>query len=890
MWLFLLVVASGLVGFYFPFLINQHNFYLSDASLYFEPLIRFLADSFRQLKIPLWNPLVYCGTSQIAIISPGIFYPPNWLHAVLPFSPALAINLIFHQTICALGAYLLIMSFGWGAPSAYIAGFICSFTGYMFSLQANYTLVETASWIPLSLWSINRISDTKTAPASQTLQSLMLAIVVVFMLVASGRPELSEPAILVLLFSVLIRYIRSFKDNWKNAARVALLQLMAIGVALMLIAPAILPALEWKSLSARHHSLKASEIFLWSANWYDLLSMIFAQPLGDLSLLYSKYLGLVATRQNYIPYLASAFVGPAALTLGLFGVVDRSFKWRWLVLAIFGASLIMACGLYTPLAPWLINNVPILAIYRYPVKLLIFAVFAIAIFAARGLWAINNQKIGKKGQVFVLTIWSCMLAFLISLLIPQVAAAITKLWVTSALQERAMVALKLIARSGIVGCIVGISISLLSTLCLDKKLSKTTFTTIVISVLFASLLSSAVIFHRHFAEATFYSQESYIKTACTKLDEQENLKEEAQKAEAANLAIKLQAIRIKRSHQYPRPGYDTSPISTSESASDESPITYTAGQAIDSRVLPLYFGPLSCPRWYQGTGKYVTPRWYHYSREMLVPNCNMDFGMPSSFGYEAAETQDYRKLYISVLKRSNAWTLPISSPSSEAFAWTKSDLPLSLFCKMTATKYAFTQVFGHDWRQLPLLDANYFDLVKEDKVMNVRIWRVKEKMPRAYFSDSWTYAASHEDVLNKMIYPDQSGFDPKLNLFLEHIQTKSDPFTSTSRRHHRSVSQLIFVQDQPEHILLNVRCSVPGFLVLADHYWPGWQATIDARPTKIYRANGILRAVFVPPGAHLVEFNYHPRCLYEGFMLSWFALAVIFGLTATSIVLPKLRS
>ncbi len=834
---------------------------------------------------------MYCGTAQIAIISPGIFYPPNWLHTILPFSPALAISLILHQTVCALGAYLLIASFGWGVPAAYIAGFICSFTGYMFSLQANYTLVETACWIPLSLWAINRIGQTdesKPAKSGRAFQSLFIAIGATFMLMAAGRPELSEPAILVLLVSIVITFIRTFKSNWKGSARVAILQLMAIGIACMLIAPAILPALEWKSLSVRSHSLKASEVFLWSANWYDLLCIIFAQPLGDLSMLYSKYLGLVATRPNYIPYLSSAFVGPAAFTLALFGIVDRSFKWRWLVLAILGASLIMACGLYTPLAPWLINNVPVLAIYRYPVKLLVFAVFAIAVFAARGLWAINNQKIGKKGQIFVLTIWSCLLAGLISLLIPSVAQAITKSWVANAaIHNQAMVALKLIARTGITGCIVGIAISLLSTLCLDKKMSKTTFSTIAISVVFASLLSSAVIFHRHFSESNFYSGDSYLKTACEKLNKLEELELDAK---AAALKLEAEKDRLRRRWRYGAKPIEPKKLDLDNPGDDLAPITYTAGQSVDSRVLPLYFGPLNCPRWYQGTGRFVTPRWYQYSREMLVPNCNMDFGMPSSFGYEAAETQDYRKLYTSVLKRSNAWTLPISSPSSEALAWTKSDMPLALFCRMTATKYAFTQVFGNDWLPQPILDRNYFDLLKEDKVMNVRIWRVKEKMPRAYFSDSWTYAASHDDVLNKMIYADQSGFDPKLNLLLEHIETKSDPFTSTSHRHHRSVSQLIFVQDQAEHLLLNVRASVPGFLVLADHYWPGWQATVDTRPAKIYRANGILRAVFVPPGAHLVEFNYQPRCLYQGYLLSWFAIALIFGLALTSIILPRLRS
>jgi hypothetical protein len=48
------------------------------------------------------------------------------------------------------------------------------------------------------------------------------------------------------------------------------------------------------------------------------------------------------------------------------------------------------------------------------------------------------------------------------------------------------------------------------------------------------------------------------------------------------------------------------------------------------------------------------------------------------------------------------------------------------------------------------------------------------------------------------------------------------------------------------------------FLVVNDLYFPGWRATVDASPTRIYPANCVMRGVVVPAGATTVEFHYVP--------------------------------
>ena len=63
-----------------------------------------------------------------------------------------------------------------------------------------------------------------------------------------------------------------------------------------------------------------------------------------------------------------------------------------------------------------------------------------------------------------------------------------------------------------------------------------------------------------------------------------------------------------------------------------------------------------------------------------------------------------------------------------------------------------------------------------------------------------------------------------------------------------------------ENTLVRAEADAPdgGWLVLADVWYPWWRATVDGAPVEILRANGMFRAVFVPPGRHRVDFSFHP--------------------------------
>jgi len=60
-------------------------------------------------------------------------------------------------------------------------------------------------------------------------------------------------------------------------------------------------------------------------------------------------------------------------------------------------------------------------------------------------------------------------------------------------------------------------------------------------------------------------------------------------------------------------------------------------------------------------------------------------------------------------------------------------------------------------------------------------------------------------------------------------------------------------------IRLRTRSAGDGFLVAGDTWYPGWEATIDGHPARLYPADVAFRGLQVPAGDHRVEMRFAPR-------------------------------
>jgi len=106
-----------------------------------------------------------------------------------------------------------------------------------------------------------------------------------------------------------------------------------------------------------------------------------------------------------------------------------------------------------------------------------------------------------------------------------------------------------------------------------------------------------------------------------------------------------------------------------------------------------------------------------------------------------------------------------------------------------------------------------------------------------------------------------SDFDPAKLVYLQGAvqPTAADP----------GASPATVTQSDTETVTVQVRTTGAGYLVLADAYYPGWQATLDGRAVPVLQADLAFRAVYLPDGgAHTVTFHYVPAYWWYGWLIA----------------------
>lgn len=83
------------------------------------------------------------------------------------------------------------------------------------------------------------------------------------------------------------------------------------------------------------------------------------------------------------------------------------------------------------------------------------------------------------------------------------------------------------------------------------------------------------------------------------------------------------------------------------------------------------------------------------------------------------------------------------------------------------------------------------------------------------------------------------------------------------------------VRYAPNQATVRASMSAPGLLVLSDGYSDDWNVTVDGQPAPLYRANYVLRGVWLPAGEHVVVFSYRPQAFLIGGAISLATLVVL---------------
>ncbi len=99
---------------------------------------------------------------------------------------------------------------------------------------------------------------------------------------------------------------------------------------------------------------------------------------------------------------------------------------------------------------------------------------------------------------------------------------------------------------------------------------------------------------------------------------------------------------------------------------------------------------------------------------------------------------------------------------------------------------------------------------------------------------------------------------------------------------------------QPDALIYKSSSHLPQVALFSEMYYPkGWKATVDGKEFEIFRANYVLRALYIPAGTHQIVFKFEPEVIRQGgtiSLLSFILFIVAVGLVLGYIQLKKNRT
>lgn len=180
------------------------------------------------------------------------------------------------------------------------------------------------------------------------------------------------------------------------------------------------------------------------------------------------------------------------------------------------------------------------------------------------------------------------------------------------------------------------------------------------------------------------------------------------------------------------------------------------------------------------------------------------------------------------------------------------------------------ELLNNNYRQkiLNILGVKYLlykdEFFTENKTLKLlwqdSSWKIYENTqaaPRAFLTADYLVLPNKKDIIPAFY---NKNFNEKEKIILE-----ENPNLQKSKMRIKKVKLITY---EPNLVRFNTSSDAEALLFLSDAYYPGWKASIDGKPTKIFIADYAFRAVKVPKGEHIVEFYYFPESFKNGLILS----------------------
>jgi hypothetical protein len=165
----------------------------------------------------------------------------------------------------------------------------------------------------------------------------------------------------------------------------------------------------------------------------------------------------------------------------------------------------------------------------------------------------------------------------------------------------------------------------------------------------------------------------------------------------------------------------------------------------------------------------------------------------------------------------------------------------------------------------------------EDRVTFYRPSR--PPLPRAFVVGAALEVQDAGEALNRIKAAD---FDPAKLVW---VQAPVQPVPGDP-----GASPATVTRDGTDGVTVHVTTQGPGYLVLADAFYPGWQATLDGNSTTVLQADLAFRAVYLPGGGdHTIVFRFRPQWWTIGWVIAGLTALGTVALIVVSFVVDRRR-
>jgi hypothetical protein len=319
-----------------------------------------LGQSLRQGVIPIWNPQMLMGTPFLAEPVYSVFFPLNWLYAIVNPGVALAILAMVRMGILAVTMAMFVRQLGASNAGAQLAGLTLALSGW-FTAWAGWCHVDSAMWLPLLCMCIDKLIAA-ISPRAIALTGTTLALVVL-----AGHPEVAFQVILTACTYAAYRLFPLKRESGYFLAAFAGASILGI----LMAAVQLIPTLEWLTNITR--SLQP-----WAAF-----------PLHNI-------LGLVSRDLSANPNADHVPIPEGAAYIGALAFAALPFAWLWSKkrdVIFFAALVVVSAGIVYGLQPfyWLSLHVPVLS--GLPnTRLIVVVDFGLAVLMGLGLSALQARS------------------------------------------------------------------------------------------------------------------------------------------------------------------------------------------------------------------------------------------------------------------------------------------------------------------------------------------------------------------------------------------------------------------------------------------------------------------------------------------------------------------